>query len=168
MEQRPAFQVPCDKPGIPYFKQWRGLPYESLLVLMLLLIPHSPLFSQTLTVVSDLQFPATVSANSMQYIVVSPSDSGAAVFDAIGSANQTVEVTVKENSIKIQTPTGIKLKVDNFTYGGSLTPVAKGAIGTFDANGDLFNMRIGATARVKKDQESGIYSGTLTLQVIYQ
>ena len=143
-------------------------PHCILLTVLILFFPLFKLEAQTITVISDLQFPATESAAGSQSIVVQPNDGGAAVFDAVGTANQTVDVIIAEKSIQITTSSGTKLRVDSFTYGGSLTPSGIGATGTFDASGNLNNMRVGASASVKNNQISGTYSGTLTLKVTYQ
>jgi len=139
-----------------------------MLLLFIVSLTSTPLVAQTVTTISDLQFPTVVSASSSQTITVLPSDSGAAVFDVSGTPNSIVGVEIAEKSIQATSAGGKQIKIDSFTYGGSLVPAAKGATGTLDASGNLTNMRIGASASVKNKQESGVYTGTLTLSVIYQ
>ena len=139
-----------------------------MLLSLLFFFLTGPLAAQTITTISDLLFPSVVSSASSQTITVLASDGGAAVFDLTGTANSVVAVEIAEKSIQATSAGGKQIKIDGFTYGGSLTPAAKGATGTLDAAGNLTNMRIGATASVKNKQESGTYIGTLTLTVVYQ
>ena len=119
----------------------------------------------TLEEKSSLRFPDIVLGVDTGNIIVNPDDSGAAVFDATGTPNQSVRVLVLS---AIDMVSGnYSIGVRNFTYGGTLRDDGQGGTGTFNSRGYLYNMRIGGTATVGQHLIPGYYIGQLTLRVVY-
>lgn len=100
-------------------------------------------------------------------VVIAPTDADAAVFNASGDANAPVVASIVENSIVLTTGSGSgaaqQIVVDSWTFGGSL---AADGTGVLDAQGQLTNIRIGATATVESDDIGGDYSASPTLRLI--
>ncbi len=99
-----------------------------------------------------------------QFIVVTPLDSGAAVFNAQGDAGRPVVVSVLSDKSRLINGNK-KIKIKDFTFGGSLTDVGGVGIGVFDSTGRLNNIRVGATVVVPANPTSGRYSGSLKLKI---
>lgn len=121
----------------------------------------------TISEVAGLRFPEQV-AGTAQAVVVTPDDSGAAVFNATGEASKLVVASVVESSIEMTTDDGVgsakRITVDNFELGGSVLPDGTGA---FNGDGDLNNIRVGGTANIEADDIAGSYSGTATFRLVY-
>lgn len=104
----------------------------------------------------------------MQTLVRAPSDSGAAVFSAVGVPNAKVTVSVVENSITLITGAGDindkQITVTKFTTGGDLDSRGRA---TFDGQGQLSDMRIGAQAKIKTSNIGGHYQGSATFRIVY-
>lgn len=119
------------------------------------------------TNVSSLDFGSHV-GGAFSDITVSPEASGAAVFNATGTANKTVSVNVVESSIELTTGDGAtadkQITVDVFKYGGSIDGSNQV---TFDSEGKANNLRVGASAIVEESNLGGEYSGVATLRVTY-
>ncbi len=128
-----------------------------------------------ITEVNGLQFPTLIDEDVKQTITVAATDPGAAVFYATGDPNDKVTVTVLEATSVVEmhhsscapscTRSRYIVKLKKFKTGGELT---KKGVGQFNGSGDLTNMRIGATAVVGASDVAGMYSATLTLNVVYQ
>ena len=112
---------------------------------------------------TGLDFGNLPTSTSAQTVTVSPGDSGAATFDIAGEPNGTVTVSVAESSVNLAGP-GTNIVVDTFTVDGTN---CSGGAGTLDGSGNLTTCSVGATANVNANQTTGSYSGTATLQVIY-
>ncbi len=113
---------------------------------------------------SELRFPVTEGDVMTQLVVVTPLDSGAAVFNAQGDAGRRVVVSVARKKSDLKNGNR-KIKVKDFTFGGSLTDAGGVGIGVFDSAGRLNNIRVGATAVVPANPTSGRYSGKLKLRL---
>ena len=126
--------------------------------------------SQAISVSEDkpLAF-GNVIAGFTQDIVINAGDAGAAVFSATGDPNISVTAEVVEKKITMQTPSGAghaaRITVSGWSYGGSLS--SKGG-GYFDGSGQLSNIRVGATARVRSSDVEGFYIGSATFRLVYQ
>jgi hypothetical protein len=136
----------------------------TILISIMLSILSLDAFSIELKVISDLEFPTTASADSEQFVTVNSADGGAALFEATGQPNSLLWVKVQQGRATVWKDRD-KILIEDFTYGGSLIQIGKWALGFFDSMGELTDMRVGATARVRGAQPSGYYSGTLQLTI---
>ncbi len=118
----------------------------------------------TITETQALDFGETV-AGSASTLVVAAADANAAVFTASGEAAETASVQIVEANITLTTDDGSdttkQITVDNFSLGGDVS----GGSMTFSGGAD--DIRVGATANVEAEDIAGDYSGTATLQVVY-
>lgn len=119
------------------------------------------------TSVQDLSF-APQTAGSAVDVVTAPGDSTAAIFSATGEPSANAQASILESSIDMTTGAGASagevISVDTWTYGGNLA--GDGSV-SFDGNGDIADMRVGATAHVKAENVSGDYTGTATFRLVY-
>ena len=118
----------------------------------------------SITAQSGLDFPDTESTAAQQTVVVAPTDAGAADFNIAGELNEAVTASVVEPSVTM-TVGSTNIVVDTFTFGGAL---AADGSGTLDGTGALAGAKVGGTATVPANAESGTYTGTLTFRVTYQ
>lgn len=151
-----------------------------LILAVLLVLPFSIVYSQSLTKDSDLIFPGIIS-DSDNVIVVSPSQNGfAAEFEFITNPSTSVTVTVEGGgtpNCDITTGgggfqdwlngllcnwTGTGITFRDFTFGGDLNPDGTGIT---DSIFGKINIRIGGTAEVPGGAYSGTYEENLTLRV---
>lgn len=117
----------------------------------------------------DLSFEPTLAYQNID-VVTAPSDVRAAIFSASGSPDEVVVASVEQSSIVMRlngtgTVPSEMIAVDTFTLGGSLDGTS--GEGTFDAAGELKNMRVGGTAHVQADDIAGDYVGTATFRLTY-
>ncbi|PCI52281.1 MAG: hypothetical protein COB51_00110 [Moraxellaceae bacterium] len=100
-------------------------------------------------------------------LVVAPIDSKAAYFNVTGEPNLAVTASIVERKISItngQAGKKNKMDVTDFTLGGSVDASGNGS---FDNQGLLDNVRVGATTTIASDNNLGVYQGTATLRVVY-
>lgn len=121
-----------------------------------------------ITETQALSFADTI-AGSTSDVATAAADASAAIFTATGEANRAVTGSVVEASIEMTTGDGVgttkRITVDTFSTGGSMD--AAGAA-TFDATGNLTDLRIGGTAHVQAEDIAGAYAGTATFRLVYQ
>ena len=121
----------------------------------------------TVTEVTSLVFPEQI-AGTAQAVTITPDDTGAAQFNSAGEPSRNVTASILETSITMITGTGAaasqQIVVNNFSYGGSVAPDGTGA---FELDGTLNGIRIGATANIDADDQSGNYVGTATFRLVY-
>ncbi len=120
----------------------------------------------TITELTALSFVDT-NAGSATTVVTAPSDALAASFSATGTPLDSATGSVVEASITMTTGGGgatEQIVVDTFTTGGDMD--AAGAT-TFDAAGNIADLRVGGTANIDATDVAGIYSGTATFRLIY-
>lgn len=123
-----------------------------------------------ITEVQALSFPDTLDGVTVD-VVVLPTDGSAAIFNITGTANVAVTASVVEASITIVNTVGNpniarnKITVTNWSYGGA---VAADGTAFMDANGELNNVRVGATAQMSANDNAGSYVGTATFRFVYQ
>jgi hypothetical protein len=115
--------------------------------------------------ISDLSFGDVV-ALADKKVVVEAGDSGAAIFEAFGDKQAHVIGRVQEASIEMASVDrrGDTITVDSWAYGGSMD---KNGAATFDKDGDLYDLRVGAAAHVKSDNDAGRYVGQATFRLTY-
>lgn len=102
-------------------------------------------------------------------VVLAPTGTTAAIYDATGSATRTVQASVTTSTIELACQTTAscgtaKIPVTDFTFGGGLS--SSGAA-TFDAAGKITNMRVGATATIDANDKTGRYYGVGTFRLVY-
>ncbi len=152
---------------------------KTLLIILLLFLPGYSFAGKKppkniapidITELHNLSFPVQVSGISIN-VIISASDGNAAVFNLTGEPNAAVQVSFVQNNFKIlNTTTGgnspnEKIPVNSWTFGGS---VNSSGVGVLDANGNLNNVRVGATAVVDSVDLGGVYLNSGTLRVVYQ
>lgn len=120
-----------------------------------------------MTLQSPLNFPSTTAGNSAT-VTTDPADTGSVHFVATGEPNAAITGTILENQVTLTTSDGLgsekQITVDNFVTGGDMN---ESGLATFDENGALDNLRIGATAHIDADNIPGSYSTTATYRVVY-
>ncbi|PCJ19635.1 MAG: hypothetical protein COB04_05535 [Gammaproteobacteria bacterium] len=100
-------------------------------------------------------------------LIVAPANAKAAFFNATGEPNLAVTASIVERKISLSNGlSGKKNKMDvtDFTLGGSVDASGNGS---FNAQGLLDNIRVGATATISSTNNLGAYQGTATLRVVY-
>lgn len=116
--------------------------------------------------VTDLNF-GDVMINGAKNVVVSVNSDGVAKFRASGDRNARIIAAVVQKSIKIKSGTSgpnHEITVDNWSYGGNVNGQGQGR---FDVNGNLQNIRVGATAHILANTKYGNYNGSATMRVTY-
>lgn len=122
--------------------------------------------------VKHLDF-GTVAINGYQQVKVEPDDPGAAVFNAKGVPNARVGVYVRNGSgVMYRLGTSGQRQEDrilftDFKFGGSLGASSYYGDGDFDSNGELNNIRVGASAYIQSYNKNGAYKGTVSLVMYY-
>jgi len=151
-------------------------------LLMLLILPALPAFSKSsffkvsldmiipieLSISQNLSFESTFT-NKSSSMVTSPNSYRSAVFKASGEPNKKFIASIDASEIYMRLNGVGKAKeeiivVSDFTFGGDLD---KHGIGDFSNNGNLTNLRVGATASVKSYNMPGSYIGSTSLRLIY-
>lgn len=123
-----------------------------------------------ITEVQALSFTPALSGTSVN-VVTMPTDSRAAIFDITGTVNVAVTASIVEASIEIflvggsTNPAPNRIMVTNWTYGGA---VAADGTAFMDGNGELNNVRVGATIQVNANDSPGDFLGTATFRLVYQ
>lgn len=121
----------------------------------------------TLTQQSALNFPPVV-AGVDTTLVTTPESTNAVKFSATGEPLTGVTGSVVEDFIIMTTADGLaeeqQIRVDTFTTGGDID--TNGA-GNFDSNGELNNLRLGATAHIEASDEPGLYTSSATFRLLY-
>ncbi len=116
---------------------------------------------------SNLQFPEQIAGNAAQ-LVITPDGNGAAQFITTGEPLRAITASIVEPSIVMEIGEGgtpaSQIVVNNFTLGGSVD--ANGA-GSLNSEGILGNIRVGATANIAAENQSGNYVGVATFRIIY-
>lgn len=114
---------------------------------------------------ADLDFGTVVQGDAAG--TVAPGDATAAEFLVTGQPSTAYTITLPANSTVVMT-TGAgdtaqrQIAVDDFT-----SNPAAGANGALDGSGEQ-TLRVGAThAAIAADQETGSYSATFTVEVVY-
>lgn len=122
-----------------------------------------------ITEISGIVFPSVVPKATSQTIILNPSDSGAAFFQATGNALAGVILEVIPKDIILRAQGSTKITVEQFSFGGSITPTGDGlGYGTFDSTGNLTNIRIGAQAIIPANPKFGAYTGDASLRIIHE
>ena len=106
----------------------------------------------------SLSFPDHV-VGTQANIVVNPSDATSASFSATGAPNANIKTSVVESYIILSDGANNNIEVDTFNIISE---------DSFDSNGELNNISIGATAHVEAGDPVGNYNGFATLRIIYQ
>ncbi|OUS04022.1 hypothetical protein A9Q81_06290 [Gammaproteobacteria bacterium 42_54_T18] len=121
----------------------------------------------TLTMQNSLSFPAVI-AGENKTLITHPASSDAVIFSATGESSAPVTGTVVESFVVMKTGSGLdeseKIQVDSFITGGELST---DGTGIFDTNGELSNLRIGASAHIEENDVPGDYSSTATFRLTY-
>ena len=122
-----------------------------------------------ITTLQNLRFDSAI-AGFPQAITTHPLDDNAAIFEATGQRWGVVTISVKEKSTKMTLRKRHKKKrgkilINHFTTGGSLNRNGRGVFNRF---GYMDNIRVGATANIKKNSKPGAYHGRATLRLVYQ
>lgn len=122
-----------------------------------------------LTKSQDMTFPDQEIGTAQTY-VVSPTDTGAAVFTATGSASKNVTGSVTTASVSLTCTTAATcgtetITANTFTTGGDM---AANGDATFDGTGNLSNLRIGASEVVTATNKAGSYAGSATFRLVYK
>jgi len=121
----------------------------------------------TLTQKSQLSFQS-VTAGQTTTVVTEPSSSNAVVFSATGEALSTVTGSVVESQILMISGSGsdesLQIPVDSFSTGGDLDG---SGIGVFDSEGNLDDLRIGASAHIDAYNVPGVYTASATFRLTY-
>jgi len=146
----------------------QGTGIRFFLACLFLLTPNLYLSAQTISEESPLTFSPVLSQQKPQTVTLSPSDSGAAVFDVLGIPNRRVKVKVSPKKHATLRNGRSKAKITDYSFGGSVVDRGDYAIGTLDNSGRLNNIRVGATLRMPAQARSGRYSRILILQVDYK
>lgn len=120
----------------------------------------------TIITVKDLEFQAAI-AGIAQTITTPANSVYAATFSVTGDANQPITVSVQERRIRManQDFPSDRIRVRDWTFGGA---ISSNGTGVLDNNGQLSNIRLGASARVRRNLRPGHYSGSGTIRVVYQ
>lgn len=121
----------------------------------------------TVTEVNSLRFPEQESGVA-QALTVTPIEAGAAQFNITGEPSRGVVVSIVESSIVMKIGAGgssaTEITVDDFDFDG-VNPIDGSA--TLDGSGNLNNVRVGGTANIEVDDQSGSYRGVATFRVTY-
>ena len=121
----------------------------------------------TLTQQNSLNFPPVV-AGVDTTLVTTPDSSDAVKFTATGEPLTGVTGSVVEDFIIMTTADGNieeqQIRVDAFTTGGDID---SNGSGNFDSNGELNNLRLGATAHIEASDEPGLYTSSATFRLLY-
>lgn len=112
---------------------------------------------------SPLKFPDTLALGVPQNIVAQPSDPEAASFSISGKPESTIVASIVEPSLSMSIASSTII-VDQFTFGGSANPDGTALL---NKQGKLTGLTVGATANIPANPAAGVYSGTLTLRVVY-
>ena len=106
--------------------------------------------------------PPPQPAGSNLDLLIPANSSYAANFNLSGSADSSFNVSIIPSSIIIKTGNGNasnkKITVTNFTHYGPTS---------FDSNGNANGLKIGATFQIRTEDIVGLYSGSVTLRIIY-
>ena len=126
----------------------------------LLILFSFDLCSQTVTLVNNLNFGNQV-VGVANTVVVAPTDSGAAVFNATSmTPGKSVTCKIVNSSTTINNGgNGSKnnITVSNYTISGCTSVVP--------ANGQILNIGVGATATITSGDLAGDYTGTNTFRI---
>ena len=121
----------------------------------------------TITQTTELSFNSVVAGDSVD-LKTTPTDSNAVRIAAGGEPNAAFQGTVVEDSVLLETGDGIgpheKILVDAFSLGGDMN---SGGNGYFNEQGEVENLRIGATAHVNAKNIPGRYVSTATFRLNY-
>ncbi|MBF0351817.1 MAG: DUF4402 domain-containing protein [SAR324 cluster bacterium] len=112
---------------------------------------------------SALTFPQTEASTSTQQVAIGPNDSGAASFNITGEPNAGVTASIVEPSLEM-TVGQTTITINTFTFGGALA--SNGSV-SLNGSGSATGAKVGATANIPANPESGQYSGALTFRVVY-
>ncbi len=109
--------------------------------------------------IQGLVFPDVTASKTAITVTVSPDDAGASTFWAEGRRNRAIAYSVVTPMIYLVAPgvTG-SIRVDNFEIEGPTV---------FNSDGTA-SFRIGATASLDANVQSGDYTGVATFRVTYQ
>lgn len=126
----------------------------------------------TLTKVHDLSFPPQSSTVAGTYTVDPKTDQiNAASFTATGAPKTAAKISFIQGSVDLNCQsgecltTGTKtITVNNFTCDAT----GPACVYTFDDNGRITNMYVGATETIAANNNSGTYSGSQTVTLAYQ
>lgn len=115
--------------------------------------------------ITDLNF-GDVIVGTDKKVVINAEDAGAATFEAHGDQSARVIGRVQESSISMTNTNskGSAITVDGWSYGGNMD---KNGAAQFDKNGDVNDLRIGASAHVTAENDSGSYVGQATFRLTY-
>ena len=127
------------------------------------------LISSTLAIHEQqgLEFGQHTVPSSKTPVVIAATDAGAASFNVTGEPSQSVTASVVENRMLMtngQSGNQNRIRVRNFTLGGSVDTSGNGS---FNNQGLLNNVRVGATAILNANKNPGEYEGTATFRVVY-
>lgn len=121
----------------------------------------------SITQQSDISF-AELKAGKNARVTTRANDNSAIVFSASGQPNTSITATIVEDQITLVTGNGEssekQIVVNQFTTGGNLN---QNGSATFDANGQLSDLRVGATAHVLASNQAGDYTSNATFRVVY-
>ncbi|MDH5560495.1 MAG: DUF4402 domain-containing protein, partial [Deltaproteobacteria bacterium] len=136
---------------------------------ILFALSASSLQAQVVTLINNLTFPTTEDLSAGQAVTVLPTDANAAVFTITGTPNTPVTISiVPSNNVNMVLSGGSKkIKIIDFTFGGSVPTQLSPITATLDATGNLSNLRLGATANVLTSTAAGYYLTSIALRVIY-
>lgn len=120
-----------------------------------------------LSLSAELEFPI-LPAGQKTVFERDPEDEAALIFSARGTANTIVTGAIIESAVVLHTDPGEvnsdSISIGNFTTGGDFSDSGRA---TFDKNGELNNLRIGATANIEANDKAGAYTATATFRLTY-
>lgn len=127
----------------------------------------------TIEEVQHLDFGNVALNGTYQQIIVDPEDTGAAVFNAKGIPYARVQAYVRNGSgVMYRIGSNSRREEDlvrfsDFRFGGGMGRNAYTGDATFDPNGEINNIRIGASAYIQSYNNNGSYKGSVSLVMYY-
>ncbi|MCP3921128.1 MAG: DUF4402 domain-containing protein [Desulfobacterales bacterium] len=111
----------------------------------------------TITEVQALSFGTVLIGSIDQMVTIAPGDTGSAEFNITGDDQASVSLSIVESSITMigSTFSDQHVTVNNFNLSTSVTLLPE------------YEIRVGATAHVNADQYAQDYTGSATLNVVY-
>ncbi len=127
---------------------------------ILVFVYSTSLYSQTVTLVKNMDFGIKTQGVAAT-VVVAPTSSGAAVFNASGmTVNKTATCKITTTSVTLSnggSGATNQITVNAFTINGCTTKVP--------ASGQILNIGVGATATIAANDLEGDYSGTAIFRI---
>ena len=137
------------------------VPVKQSFIVLALFVSTELSAAITVTLVRNLDFGYQI-LGLTQNVIVAPTDSGAASFNASGlTVGKTTTCSVTTSSITMSnggSGTTNQITVNAFKISGCTTPVPSG--------GQILGIGVGATAAIKSTNLEGTYTGTATFRIV--